>query len=539
MAGEEYWSIVKMKEKDCRNILVRGVNWIGDAVMTMPAIRTLKLTHPDARITLLVKPWVSQLFEKDPNVDEIILYSDTYHGLTGKFKLARELRDHDFCMAILLQNAFDAAFIAFLSGIPARLGYNRDARRLLLTKAVPFDDHAKNLHHIEYYLDLVRKLGFSAKYERPWIYLSLEERLEARDKLKSLGRPVVGINPGATFGSSKRWQPGRFAEVACRVISEMQGSAIIFGGPSEEQIAGEIEQRTLDLLSLTKRGSQEELNSSLITSHSLLNLAGETDIRGLISLISECDLLLTNDSGPMHIGYAVRTPVVAIFGSTSPEHTGPVGTGDIAIKKDLPCAPCFERECGKHDLKCMEMISSEEVFDAVKRRTNVKRAVFFDRDGTLCKDPGYLRRIEDFEVFPEVSSLAGLKERGFSLIGISNQSGIARGLVDEEFVKRVNAIFLDTYGFEGFYYCPHHPDEHCPCRKPEPGLLLDARVDHNINLKKSFVVGDKDADMLLARAVGATGILVRTGQDKVSTHADFVLENLAEAVDLIMRNDRP
>ena len=515
-----------MKEKDCKNILVRGVNWIGDAVMTMPAIRSLKLTHPDARITLLVKPWVSRLFEKDPNVDEIILYSDAYQGLAGKFRLAKEIKNHDFCMAMLLQNAFDAAFIAFLAGIPARIGYNRDGRRLLLTKAVPFDDQAKALHHIEYYLDLVRKAGFSAKYERPWIYLSVEERLEARNKLKSLRRPVVGINPGATFGSSKRWRPGRFAEVACRVISEMQGSAVIFGGPSETGIAEEIERE------FSKLAGDPELQTQL------LNLAGKTDIRELISLISECDLLVTNDSGPMHIGYAVRTPVVAIFGSTSPEHTGPVGKKDIAIKKDLDCAPCFDRECRKHDLKCMDMITSEEVFKALRERVSEKRAVFFDRDGTLCKDPGYLRRMEDFEVFPEISSLAGLKERGFSLIGVSNQSGIARGLVDEEFVKRVNGIFLDTYGFEGFYYCPHHPDEHCPCRKPEPGLLLDARVDYNINLKKSFVVGDKDVDMLLARSVGATGILVKTGQDKVSAHADFVVENLVEAVDLIMRKDR-
>ena len=517
---------MKLKEKDCRNILVRGVNWLGDAVMTMPAIRSLKLSHPDVRTTLLVKPWVSRLFEKDPNVDEIILYSEAYQGLTGKFRLAREIRNHDFCMALLLQNAFDAAFIAFLAGIPSRIGYNRDGRRLLLTRAVPFDSHAKDLHHIEYYLDLVRKLGFSAKTERPWIYLSLEERLGARDKVKSLRRPVVGINPGATFGSSKRWRPARFAEVACRVITEMQGSAVIFGGPSETDIAEEIERE------FSKRCGKPELSDQF------LMMAGKTDVRELMSLISECDLLVTNDSGPMHIGYAVRTPVVAIFGSTSPEHTGPVGVKDIAIKKTLACSPCFERECVKHDLRCMEMISSEEVLDAVKKRTSTNKAVFFDRDGTLCKDPGYLRRIEDFEVFPEISSLAKLKETGYSLIGVSNQSGIARGLVDEELVKRVNSIFLDTYGFEGFYYCPHHPDEHCPCRKPEPGLLLDARVDYDIDLKKSFVVGDKDSDMLLARSVGATGILVATGQDKISPHADFAVKDLTEAVDLIIKKDR-
>jgi heptosyltransferase-2 len=512
-----------MKEKKCRNIVVRGVNWIGDAVMTMPALRALKLANPDARITLLVKPLVSRLFEKDPNVDEIIHYTEAYQGVAGKLRLAREVRKHDFCMALLLQNAFDAALIAFLAGIPERTGYNRDGRGLLLTKAIPFDDEAKALHHINYYLNLVEKAGFPAKYEIPWIYLSAEERLDARNKLKTLRRPVVGINPGATYGSSKRWHPARFAEVAFRVITEMQGSAVIFGGPSETVIGEEIERE------FSKLSGGPELRRQLLL------MAGRTDIRELMALISECDLLVTNDSGPMHIGYAVRTPVVAIFGSTSPEHTGPVGKKDIVIKKGLDCSPCFERECKKNNLKCMEMITSEEVFEAVKASVNVKRAVFFDRDGTLCKDPGYLRRIEDFEVFPGIGSLTRLKERGFTLIGVTNQSGIARGLVDEDFVKQVNAVFLDNYGFDGFYYCPHHPDEHCSCRKPEPGLLMDARVDYNIDLKRSFVVGDKDLDMLLSRAAGATGILVRTGQDSVSPNADYSVENIGEAVDLILR----
>jgi len=531
LTGRKYQWIVKMDEIKCKNILVRGVNWIGDAVMTMPALRALKLANPDARITLLVKPWVSQLFKEDPNVDGMVLYDEAFRGLFGKFRLATEIRKRDFCMAMLFQNAFDAALIAFLAGIPERIGYNRDGRGLLLTEAVTFDERAGALHHIEYYLDLLAKAGFQAKYETPWIYLNIEERIEARNKLKALRRPVVGINPGATYGSSKRWHPARFAEVAHRVISEMQGSAVIFGGPSETAIAEEIE------LEFNRFSGNPDLNSSRIAHQSLLNLAGRTELRELISMISECDVLVTNDSGPMHIGYAVRTPVVAIFGSTSPWHTGPVGKKDIAIKKDLDCAPCLERECKRRDLKCMEMITSNEVFEAVQKRINTKRAVFFDRDGTLCKDPGYLRRMEDFEVFPGIGSLARLKERGFLLIGVSNQSGVARGIVDEEFVKHINSVFLDAYGFDGFYYCPHHPDENCSCRKPQPGLLLEARSDYDIDLKRSFVVGDKDLDMLLARSVGATGILVRTGQSSDSEHADYTVENIEEAVEMILLKD--
>ena len=251
-----------MEEIKCKNILVRGVNWIGDAVMTMPALRALKLANPDARLTLLVKPWVSLLFKEDPNVDGIILYEDAFRGLIGKFRLAQEIRKRDFCMAMLFQNAFDAAFITFLAGIPERIGYSRDGRKLLLTEAVTFDKRAGALHHIEYYLDLVAKAGFQAKHEIPWIYLSIEERLEARNKLKALRRPVVGINPGAAYGSSKRWHPARFAEVAYRVISEMQGSAVIFGAPSEAAIAEEIERE------FNKLSGNPDLDPSSITHHS-------------------------------------------------------------------------------------------------------------------------------------------------------------------------------------------------------------------------------------------------------------------------------
>jgi heptosyltransferase II len=511
-----------MKENNCNNILVRGVNWIGDAVMTMPALRAIKRANPDARISLLVKPWVSPLFEKDPDVDQIILYSDSYRGISGKFRLAQVIRKNEFCLAVLFQNAFEAALLAFLAGIKRRVGYSRDGRSFLLTDAVDCDEHARSLHQIGYYLNLLDKSGIPVKDEIPWIYLGIEERIAARDRLKNLKRPVIGLNPGATFGSSKRWHPARFSEVAFRVISELKGNAVIFGGPSETGIAEEIEREFINF------PGGPELKPQL------LNMAGRTDVRELISLISECDLLVTNDSGPMHIGYAVRTPVVAIFGSTSPEHTGPVGRHDVVIKKSLDCAPCLKRECRKKALDCMGMITSEEVFYAVKERVNSKKAIFFDRDGTLCKDPGYLRRMEDFEVFPGLENLSRLKESGFLLIGATNQSGIARGLVDTDFVKQVNSIFIEKYGFDAFYFCPHHPEEHCPCRKPEPGLLFSAREDYNIDLKKSYVIGDRDLDMVLAKAAGATGILTRTGQESFSVNAAHTARDIREAVDLIL-----
>jgi heptosyltransferase-2 len=465
------------------------------------------------------------LFEKDPNVDQVIPYSDEYRGISGRVRLAQKLRERGFCAALLLQNALDAAVIAALAGIPFRFGYRRDGRGFLLTQPVPFDSSVRSLHHIDYYLNLVAKAGLPAPASAPWIYLGLEERLQARDRLRGLRRPVVAINPGATYGSSKRWLPERFAGTATKVIDELGGSVLVLGGPAEKEIAAEI----LHLMG----GLGEDGSDSRV-----MSVAGATSLRELSSLISESDLLITNDSGPMHVSYAVGTPVVAIFGSTSPELTGPTGERDVVIRKQLECAPCFERECRRKGLLCMDLVTADEVFSSVRNTIATRRAVFFDRDGTLCRDAHFLSKMGDLRIFPEVGQLKRLKEKGFGLIGVSNQSGIARGLVDEGFVRKVNDIFIGEYGFDAFYYCPHRPEDHCSCRKPEPGLLHRARAEHRIDLKGSFFVGDKEIDMLLAKSVGAKGVLVKTGKELFSPYADFVVEDLAEATDVILGQDR-
>lgn len=519
-------------------IVVRGVNWIGDAVMTMPALKALRKAFPDSHLSLLVKPSVSPLFDLDPHIDEIILYGERFKGFGGKLRLVRALRGKGFSRAVLFQNAFEAAMIAFLAGIPERIGYERDGRGFLLTRKVPFRGDDRKVHHIAYYLNLLSAAGISAGTEnhRPWIHLSLEERMKARVIAGKLKRPILGINPGAAFGSSKRWFPDRFAEVAKWFIRDTGGSAVIFGGTKETAIAQEIEllagletglsSRPTDIMEREPRGS------------SLLNMAGKTSLRELIALISECDVFVTNDSGPMHIACAVGTPVVAIFGSTSPELTGPVGEADIVIRNDFDCSPCFDRTCENSDMRCMYAVTSDDVYLGIKRLIPGRKAVFFDRDGTLCRDAGYLNSWNDFEISPGIENLRLLKEKGFALIGITNQSGIARGIVDDLFVQEVNRVFTERYGFEGFYYCPHHPDEHCSCRKPEPGMLLTARGKHRIDLRNSYVVGDKESDLILAGTVGAKAILVGTGRRERPHNADFAARGLKEAIDFILEDAR-
>ncbi len=508
-------------------ILVRGVNWIGDAVMTLPALKALRKAYPNSHLSLLVRPGVAAIFEKDPAIDEVILYEE--RGMTGKLKLAWRLRRAGFSTAILFQNAFDAALLAFLSGIPERVGYDRDGRGRLLTRRVPYHCEDREMHHVEYYLALLRAAGIPAASSKPWIFLSLDERLAAREKMGMLRRPVLGINPGAAYGSAKRWLPSRFAEVAEWFMKDTRGSVVIFGGEKERDIADEIERSVVS----EGRGAPEGAPRREGT---LLNLAGNTSLRELVALIAECDVLLSNDSGPMHVAYAVGTPLVALFGSTSPDLTGPVGEGNAVLRADIPCSPCFERACVSDHRQCMYDILSEDVYLAIKRVMPTKPAVFLDRDGTLCEDMNYLRRREDFKPLPGVDDLATVKSLGYGLIGVTNQSGIGRGLLDEGFAKEINEVFVNRFGFDDFFCCPHLPEEHCPCRKPEPGMLLDARDKYRIDLRKSYVIGDKDADMILAKAVGAKGVLVRTGQQKDSPHAHYVADGLKEAVDFIMRD---
>jgi heptosyltransferase II len=338
----------------CKKLLVRGVNWIGDSVMILPALKALRKGLSEAHISLLVKPWVSAVFENNPHIDEIIHYDDMHKGMIGKANLSKALRREHFCSAILLQNAFDAAMLAFLAGIKERIGYNRDGRRLLLTNAISVP--REKSHQIYYYLNLLKEVGIKAEYSYPYIYLLLDERLQARTRIRGMKRPILGINPGATYGSAKRWFPERFADVATWFMADTSGSVIIFGGNSEIGIADEIYKNIIP---------------DFRKPDTLLNVAGHTTLRELISLISECDAFLTNDSGPMHIAYAVGTPMAAIFGSTDPELTGPPpGTESVnavVIAPGTPCSPCFERSCKQNDMQCMYAVTSDDVYYGIKK----------------------------------------------------------------------------------------------------------------------------------------------------------------------------
>jgi heptosyltransferase-2 len=343
-----------MKPIDCKNIsrlLIRSTNWIGDAVMTTPAVRTIRKGFPNAHISLLAKPWVAPVFENSEHIDRLLIYDgDNRHkGFFGKFHLATDLKGYNFDAAILLQNAFEAAFISFLAGIPLRIGYSRDARRLLLTHAVPCTNEIKTKHQTEYYLNILRGIGIENENRDLYLKLNQSDRFRAEKILSerqvSLDDKIVGINPGATYGPAKQWPADRYARLADRIIAFSGARVIIFGGPGDQRL-GQIISRKMQ--------------------HLPVDLSGQTSLGEAMALIERCDLFITNDSGLMHVAAALDVPLVAVFGSTNPVATGPMGSKSKVVQADVPCSPCLESECMEGHLKCMDQIDVDQVFDVVK-----------------------------------------------------------------------------------------------------------------------------------------------------------------------------
>ena len=337
-----------------RKILIRAVNWVGDAVMTTPAIGAIRESFPGTEITLLANPLVSQLFSPHEWVDKVITFdrSGAHRGITGRFRLAAELRKHAFDVAIILPNSFDSALITWLAGIPVRLGKVSDGRGFMLTSRYQPGKDAPVCHEVEYYLNLIRHFGIDGKTRQPQLFTTVEETDRVALLLHQHGvQPsdfLIGINPGAAFGSAKRWYPERFAEVARQLTGEWSAKAIVFGGPGETDIASAIEQQLGGVC---------------------LNVAAKTSVRELMALISRCNFFITNDSGPMHIAAAFGVPLVAIFGSTDYATTSPYSNKSIIVRKEIDCAPCKLRECPK-DHQCMTAVTSDDVVAASRKLMN-------------------------------------------------------------------------------------------------------------------------------------------------------------------------
>jgi heptosyltransferase II len=344
-----------------QRLLIRGTNWVGDAIMSVPALKTVRRLFPNAHISLLVRPWVRDVYSAVDFIDEILIYHKPgRHGSwNGMRHLAIELRRGAFELTILMQNAIEAAMIAFWAHIPVRIGYRCDGRGLLLTHSVPIDPEVQKVHQAYYYLDILSGVGLMEK--RPWqnrnyrldsIEVGVREAdmEEAARILRAHGvdrrSTIIGFNPGASYGGAKRWPAERFAAAADALAQDFSARILIFGAPKEAQVAQEVAARM---------------------SCRPVVLAGQTTLGQLMGLIKKCDLFVTNDSGPMHLAAALNVPQLAIFGSTSEIATGPLSPLAEVIKNQVDCNPCFLREC-PIDFRCMLGIPVERVLEAARRK---------------------------------------------------------------------------------------------------------------------------------------------------------------------------
>lgn len=336
-----------------RKLLIRSTNWIGDAVMTTPAVRSIRQNFPEAEITILALPWVADIFQASPQVDNIFLYerNGRHAGFKGKVRLANDLRQEKFEAAILLQNAFEAAFITFLARIPVRAGYTTDGRGILLSHGVKKQQAVKERHQVHYYQEMLRGLGFAPGADELEVIVPDKAARWADAYIQDHARQglakIVGLNPGAAYGPAKRWPADKFADLAGLIAADPDTVILIFGTDADREAARIISE---------KIGNKSQV----------VDLAGQTTLAQAMGLINKCNVFVTNDSGLMHVSAAMDTNTVAVFGSTNPITTGPYSDTSSIVRSDLECSPCLKTHCPKKHFQCMEDIETGDVFKVVQ-----------------------------------------------------------------------------------------------------------------------------------------------------------------------------
>jgi len=335
-------------------------NWIGDAVMCLPALMDLRECFVKADITILARPTIADLLREQCGIKDVMVYKhQTEHqGPFGLLRLSHLIRKRAFDAAVLFQNAFEAALLALLSNIPARIGYATDGRGWLLSQAIPLPSQ-QSLHHTRYYQQLVQVITQVPSKDRiPKLYATTKDQFAFQQRFtevfSSSKTLLVGINSGSVYGSAKRWLSERFAELGDQLVEKIQKEhpelssvrCVLIGGIGEEALGMEIANR--------------------MHTHPIV-LSGKTTIQQLMGVLTRCAVLVTNDTGPMHMAQALGVPVVAIFGSTDPETTGPAGEESCVIREQVRCSPCLLRAC-PIDHRCMTKISTDQVVRTVMER---------------------------------------------------------------------------------------------------------------------------------------------------------------------------
>lgn len=335
-------------------IVVRGTNWVGDAVMTIPALRRLRRVFPDSEITLHTRSWARGIFEDADFIDNILPFEPEKSGFKTVLAQAKIWREKKIDLAVILPNSFQSALIAKLGKAETRVGYAIDKRSFLLTEALPVPVWKNERHEIFYYLNIVAEIEKrffgeeKVRENEPSFELSVspERKAEARRMLAEnavdLSKKIVAFAPGSTNSRAKRWQTESFAELNDQILSKLNANVILIGSPDELNISLEIEEKS-------------KIKPIIIT--------GKTTLGEITAILSVCNLLVSNDTGSAHISAALGTKTLVIFGPTNPRTTQPWNS-EIIYKK-VECSPCMLRDC-PIDHRCMTRISAQEVFEKAK-----------------------------------------------------------------------------------------------------------------------------------------------------------------------------
>lgn len=336
-------------------ILIRGTNWVGDAVMSVPALKGLRRAFPDAFISLHTRSWAEGLFQDADFIDDIVTYDRHKWVIKDVLDNSRFLRDDKYDLAVMFPNSFESALTTLLTKIPRRIGYNKDLRGLLLTDPIPVPEWKDRRHEVYYYLHLAaeverrvagtRTIGSEGEPDIS-IDVSYERLAKARQMLRSKGiterDKIVALGIGSQNSRAKRWPAERYAALADKLSGELSATVILVGSEEDSAVAATVIEAAASRL---------------------IDLTGKTTLSEVVAILAVSDLLVANDMGLSHVAAAVGTPTVVIFGPTKHETTRPFSLNALVVRKDVECSPCMLRDC-PIDHRCMTRISVDEIFEA-------------------------------------------------------------------------------------------------------------------------------------------------------------------------------
>jgi heptosyltransferase-2 len=514
-------------------IVVIRLGRLGDVTLTAPTIKNLRLLYPASKILFITRDMYRSLAEMLPGISNVITFPDegSYFDLV---KLCARIDEFEPDLVVDLHKNFRSFHLATLTKAPYRVIYKkRRKERLAAVNDKIFVSPVA--HTVDLYNGILDQLKGERLARLPDLSLP-EEVLFGRKAV----RDAVAIVPGAS-SPVKAWPTERFARLAERVVYDFKLPVHIFLGKEE---AG--------LESHFQRLPQEQ-----VTIHH------NRPLHDIAAQLSQCRMTVTNDSGLMHVSSSVGTPTVAIFGPTH-EQLGfyPLGLHDVLLGTDESCRPCSlhgDKTCYREEQYCFTRLTVDSVYDKIAAlidRIKLEPAVFIDRDGTLIEDKHYLADPGKIKFLSgSIDGVVRLKQAGYKIVIVSNQSGVARGFFPLETVDLVHNHLAEQMKKAGcepddIRFCPHHPDGdepnftgECDCRKPRGGMLEAAAVNLGVDIKRSFIIGDKFSDIQCGKVIGGQSILVRTGKGSKTgkelpldpyLQPYYISNDLAAAVDYIL-----